>query len=74
VLIVQLALVIVGKDLIGLRYGFELDVCFFALVFGDLVGVGCEGGFVVCLLYLCFGCGFGNAEDLYSVQLDGSYS
>jgi hypothetical protein len=44
VLIVEVASLVVAEDFVGLRNGFELFVGFFALLVGDLVGVGCEGG------------------------------
>jgi hypothetical protein len=44
VLIVEVASLFVAEDFVGLRNGFELFVGFFALLVGDLVGVGCEGG------------------------------
>lgn len=42
--VVHLALIIVGKDLVGLLRGLEADFGFFAVVFCDLVGVMCECG------------------------------
>ena len=43
-LIVEVAGLFVAEDLVGLRDGLELFVGFCALLVGDLVGVGSEGG------------------------------
>lgn len=37
--IVELALLFIAKDFVGLGYGLELDLGFGALVLGDFVGV-----------------------------------
>jgi len=39
--IVEVALVIVGQDFVGLFRGLEADLCFLTLLDGDLVGVVC---------------------------------
>jgi hypothetical protein len=39
--IVELALIIVGQDFVGLFCRLEADLCFFALFDGDLVGMVC---------------------------------
>jgi hypothetical protein len=44
VLVVQVAGLLIAEDFVGLRDGFELFVGFFALLVGDFIGVGCEGG------------------------------
>lgn len=45
--IVEVALVIVGKNLVGLFCGLEADLCLFTLLDCDLVGVVCEGSLVL---------------------------
>jgi len=50
VLIVEIAGLFVAEDFVGLRNGLELFVGFFALLVGDLVGVGCECGLGVVLV------------------------
>jgi hypothetical protein len=42
--IVEVALLLILEDLVGLRYGLELGLGLFADGFGDLVGVVLEGG------------------------------
>ena len=49
-LIVEIAGLFVAEDFVGLRNGLELFVGFFALLVGDLVGVGCECGLGVVLV------------------------
>jgi hypothetical protein len=39
VCIVEVALVVIGEDFVGLLRGLETDLCFFALFHGDLVRV-----------------------------------
>ena len=43
-LIVEVAGLFVGENFVGLRDGLEFFVGFCALLVGDLVGVGGEGG------------------------------
>ena len=42
--VVEVALIIVEEDLVGLLGGLKADLGFFALLLGDLVWVVCEGG------------------------------
>jgi hypothetical protein len=75
VLIVEVASLFVAEDFVGLRNGFELFVGFFALLVGDLVGVGGEwltGAkgrviyFMVCFLDLSLGRRALDVQDLYA--------
>jgi hypothetical protein len=43
-LVVEVAGLLIAEDFVGLRDGFEFLVGFFALLVGDFVRVGCEGG------------------------------
>lgn len=38
-LVVEVALLVIVENLVGLADGFEADFCFGALAFGDFVGV-----------------------------------
>lgn len=53
-LIVEVAGLFVGEDFVGLRDGFEFFVGFCALLVGDLVGVGGEGGLGKMLVFWGF--------------------
>ncbi len=38
--VVEVALLVIGEDLVGARYGFEFYLGGLAVFFGDFVGVG----------------------------------
>jgi len=79
--VVEVPLVVIVEDLVGLLGGFEADFCFGAVGFGDFVGVVGEGGldnvrmvswrwgrgadFVVRFFDLGFAGGFADAEHLW---------
>jgi hypothetical protein len=45
--IVEVPLVVIVENFVGLLRGLEPDFCFFALSFGDLVWVVCECGLLL---------------------------
>jgi hypothetical protein len=51
--VVEVPLVVIGKDFVGLFRGLEADLGFFALVLSDLVGVVRQCGLRDFSVYIC---------------------